>query len=184
MASCPALLPTGSSPRVRGSQPLAFMWHRQYGIIPAGAGLTEVARLAEWRRRDHPRGCGAHVSMPSNASSVVGSSPRVRGSRAAEDTIAIEVGIIPAGAGLTSPSVPSDAVPRDHPRGCGAHSRFRPRRFLAPGSSPRVRGSLQGLRQIQGSPGIIPAGAGLTTVYHPRENPEGDHPRGCGAHHP
>ena len=50
------------------------------------------------------------------------------------------------------------------------------------GSSPRVRGSpnLFGMRLAVR--GIIPAGAGLTSVHASLRTRPGDHPRGCGAH--
>ena len=52
--------PTGSSPRMRGSQHGSCSRTRQNGIIPAHAGLTpQLSRLSHMAR-DHPRACGAH----------------------------------------------------------------------------------------------------------------------------
>ena len=74
------------------------------------------------------------------------------------------LGIIPAGAGLTSVTQPLGGFVWDHPRGCGAHG---PPIFLFPtwrGSSPRVRGSQSRFRGFAMFLGIIPAGAGLTSA--------------------
>ena len=51
----------GSSPRVRGSRLSCRRGGADYGIIPAGAGLTSARPWPSRSDRDHPRGCGAHV---------------------------------------------------------------------------------------------------------------------------
>ena len=113
----------GSSPRVRGSQRRAAIAHAVAGIIPAGAGLTIDIIVRKDERRDHPRGCGAHFVTVPGLPFGQGSSPRVRGSRASCDGHGERSGIIPAGAGLTrSRSCPCRLF-RDHPRGCGAHTK-------------------------------------------------------------
>ena len=73
---------------------------------------------------------------------------------------------------------------RDHPRGCGAHFVVNRSNGLYTGSSPRVRGSLDGSQFAKLGVGIIPAGAGLTFLLVSRLRRNGDHPRGCGAHFP
>ena len=52
------------------------------------------------------------------------------------------------------------------------------------GSSPQVRGSLSHRNDSPASCGIIPAGAGLTSVRSNFQKSPWDHPRGCGAHPP
>ncbi len=92
------------------------------GIIPAGAGLT----IAQLRVRHD----------------MVGSSPRVRGSRMDALIMDLGDGIIPAGAGLTVTATRRVFTAWDHPRGCGAHSEYGKKLEEGWGSSPRVRGSL------------------------------------------
>ena len=91
----------GSSPRVRGSQldKIIFFW--VLGIIPAGAGLTVNFNGQRQQPWDHPRGCGAHPAIVAIEVSVMGSSPRVRGSQGRHGVHRQYGGIIPAGAGLT-----------------------------------------------------------------------------------
>ena len=152
------------------------------GIIPAGAGLTGISKLPMWQIRDHPRGCRAHTYDANTSARVWGSSPRVRGSLWHEEARTLLVGIIPAGAGLTSLAPRPTLAAGDHPRGCGAHSRPAPFPFTKTGSSPRVRGSPHDSGGRGYFDGIIPAGAGLTIGYSLAPSIGWDHPRGCGAH--
>ena len=112
----------------------------------------------------------------------MGSSPRVRGSPARELEEEVRLGIIPAGAGLTSIETRTDADGRDHPRGCGAHAAFTAAINSFSGSSPRVRGSRCMYLTASRAHGIIPAGAGLTLPSSWSDVDDWDHPRGCGAH--
>ena len=152
------------------------------GIIPAGAGLTSAISGCRMTCRDHPRGCGAHLADSRRLLGLAGSSPRVRGSLFELGKRHVELGIIPAGAGLTEKLIAAAAKLWDHPRGCGAHCRPRPSNTTTMGSSPRVRGSPSLDRRDPGFPGIIPAGAGLTFQGHRGNVQARDHPRGCGAH--
>ena len=113
----------GSSPRVRGSLPTPFFRSLQAGIIPAGAGLTRYGIGLCRRRRDHPRGCGAHALYGLPCLPLRGSSPRVRGSLYLRGWQDLRRGIIPAGAGLTDCQLSRASGLRDHPRGCGAHTK-------------------------------------------------------------
>ena len=155
---------TGSSPRMRGS--LACTISRGFctGIIPAHAGLTALAASTPDLTRDHPRACGAHKKRPKMTKKMMGSSPRMRGSRADDDLRADDVGIIPAHAGLTECIQVYLTATRDHPRACGAHSYSNAWSGIRPGSSPRMRGSRHLRRHGQADGGIIPAHAGLTAL--------------------
>ena len=113
----------GSSPRVRGSRGCHDGIRLGEGIIPAGAGLTMRLPPKKMRSRDHPRGCGAHLSFTSFSNRRMGSSPRVRGSLTDGTDVERDLGIIPAGAGLTHAASEYRACTRDHPRGCGAHTK-------------------------------------------------------------
>ena len=117
-----AVLPAGSSPRVRGSPASVSESLPLNGIIPAGAGLTKIETQIDSLVRDHPRGCGAHHCEQPVLSGLRGSSPRVRGSLVSSVQELKEKRIIPAGAGLTSCSALLSPCRRDHPRGCGAHA--------------------------------------------------------------
>ena len=192
----------GSSPRMRGSPLSKDMENTGYGIIPAHAGLTfSQARAINHRRDhpracgahllyqavsgcvlDHPRACGAHLCMTPPASSMLGSSPRMRGSRKAEHNSKSHCGIIPAHAGLTKGNVASHSLDEDHPRACGAHARSVEYVESVTGSSPRMRGSPPRRDRPARRVGIIPAHAGLTISNLVQEVADRDHPRACGAH--
>ena len=50
----------GSSPRMRGARSMTGIIYPLLGIIPADAGSTLYAFVANWYSKDHPRGCGEH----------------------------------------------------------------------------------------------------------------------------
>ena len=69
----------GSSPRMRGTQKKFADAKHEVGIIPADAGNTSICTCVPRTARDHPRGCGEHAVIRSCAFSILGSSPRMRG---------------------------------------------------------------------------------------------------------
>ena len=111
----------GSSPRMRGSPTQHQSLREVSGIIPAHAGLTLVEDGKNRTLWDHPRACGAHAFCIANVNAGKGSSPRMRGSRCPCLACPLDVGIIPAHAGLTRSTTSTTSTMRDHPRACGAH---------------------------------------------------------------
>ncbi len=132
--------------------------------------------------RDHPRACGEHVQAILTTTDFWGSSPRLRGTRGAAFPQWIPAGIIPALAGNTRRTPPSNGCPRDHPRACGEHHVLVPACTRVQGSSPRLRGTLRHHVEYELDFGIIPALAGNTekVLYVPLFI--WDHPRACGEH--
>ena len=96
-SSCP-----GSSPRMRGAPGLTRPTKRGYGIIPAYAGSTTLARQRTSCWRDHPRVCGEHPLSASSTAFSTGSSPRMRGALPLAEHVVQRAGIIPAYAGSTN----------------------------------------------------------------------------------
>ena len=91
-------------------------------------------------------------------------------------------GIIPAYAGNTTAFLSADSPHWDHPRVCGEHATERCPSTDLWGSSPRMRGTPNGMRRNAIGCGIIPAYAGNTQHASPRLTYPGDHPRVCGEH--
>ena len=151
----------GSSPRVRGTRNLFF-------------------RL--FFSRDHPRVCGEHEMALTDEDIMRGSSPRVRGTPELRYKYEVNGGIIPACAGNTSTTRERRCRPRDHPRVCGEHSLAAYTITLNPGSSPRVRGTLESSCFRYFPTGIIPACAGNTISPESTSCWSWDHPRVCGEH--
>ena len=152
----------GSSPRVRGTHRRMRLGHPRMGIIPACAGNTSHPSTPSWIRRDHPRVCGEHMTMATLLNVSAGSSPRVRGTPVLQLRRAGRRGIIPACAGNTLWAARPAPARRDHPRVCGEHVRAALRGYRPPGSSPRVRGTLETFGASAVTSGIIPACAGNT----------------------
>ena len=171
----------GSSPRMRGKHIQTNLLSNSLRIIPAHAGQTYLRTDCRNRMSDHPRACGANCSNALHHYVRLGSSPRMRGKRAAPRSCMGAARIIPAHAGQTQFGVGNRVCRTDHPRACGANTAgpFIPNLLL--GSSPRMRGKLLGERGLERVGRIIPAHAGQTCVvlcvfYHCS-----DHPRACGA---
>ena len=173
---------TGSSPRVRGTLESVSCEGEHRGIIPACAGNTAILKSCRFGIRDHPRVCGEHLGCVRVCERVMGSSPRVRGTRFVDDLPVGQAGIIPACAGNTIRVTSSTRSRWDHPRVCGEHFGKEAILPTKAGSSPRVRGtqSTRFFRTLQS--GIIPACAGNTTVSKTSRRRSGDHPRVCGEH--
>ena len=114
----------------------------------------------------------------------MGSSPQVRGRRRDRRKTGYRRGLIPAGAGQTSPGR-GLRVPRwAHPRRCGADSAAVTALTAAAGSSPQVRGRPRLCRKNKRRTGLIPAGAGQTRRDHLAYRWCAAHPRRCGADRP
>ena len=128
----------------------------------------------------HPRGCGERACVTSAYIGVIGSSPRVRGTRILRADASIPHRFIPAGAGNACSFAPAPPSITVHPRGCGEREARRgiPARMY--GSSPRVRGTPNPFRTHPAAVRFIPAGAGnaCNRRFPPRRMTV--HPRGCG----
>ena len=172
---------SGSSPRVRGKRRRMSALSGCPRIIPARAGQTRSRRAGSRCRPDHPRACGANCATYLASTPGVGSSPRVRGKHGSEYRPPSSPRIIPARAGQTPAERRKTVSSPDHPRACGANSLPR---FITPpasGSSPRVRGKLDGAHTVGPLPRIIPARAGQTRGDLETNAHITDHPRACGA---
>ena len=151
----------GSSPRVRGKPDQRRDPVRRERIIPARAGQTRWCREYRIPKPDHPRACGANLSTSSNSNS--------------------SAWIIPARAGQTCPHRWLSGRGPDHPRACGANKPMEMAEGCACGSSPRVRGKPDDVRESSRHLRIIPARAGQTSDRASRHGSTPDHPRACGA---
>ena len=158
-------IPTGLSPRARGSLIGAAHLYPAPGSIPAGAGKPWPWLSLTDGRRVYPRGRGEAITLPLKEFDLTGLSPRARGSLVDLVRILEMPGSIPAGAG--KPRI-----------------RRRRARLTAPGLSPRARGSrVHGYcPMLHPSRGSIPAGAGKppSTADDLRTEPSRVYPRGRG----
>ena len=152
----------GSSPRLRGTPVLAGRQRWQPRFIPAPAGNTTCRGPGRGSLAVHPRACGEHTHSVRFARTVVGSSPRLRGTREDPPGGADHPRFIPAPAGNTgwgsSPAAGSL------------------------GSSPRLRGTQVQAVLLRVDPRFIPAPAGNTSTEARGNEFKGVHPRACGEH--
>ncbi len=71
----------GSSPRMRGTRRTGGSLVAQRRFIPAHAGNAEAATPSTINAPVHPRACGERMPKLLNVPDVLGSSPRMRGTR-------------------------------------------------------------------------------------------------------
>ena len=114
----------GSSPRVRGTLGRPDHPSRRGRFIPARARNATSAIVSLPAAAVHPRACGERGWTRVHMIAKVGSSPRVRGTRATYRGLRV---------------AQRRAV---HPRACGERPFPRHRSSYGRGSSPRVRGTL------------------------------------------
>ena len=174
----------GSSPRLRGTPASGYLAAAGDGIIPALAGNTSSRPHWTATRWDHPRACGEHSEGVVRLPSMMGSSPRLRGTLRVAQTRGGRIGIIPALAGNTLGRLLCLRRWRDHPRACGEHVGVDLQSACAQGSSPRLRGTRETDSNFNTKIGIIPALAGNTRIVDTTQSNHEDHPRACGEHSP
>ena len=139
----------GSSPRVRGTPGFFCAGAKVSRFIPACAGNTTASMARRPACAVHPRVCGEHVLLWCRVWTESGSSPRVRGTLTGPRDGRYGYRFIPACAGNTACSGCSPRPMPVHPRVCGEHADNGSHDRSAPGSSPRVRGTLRVLRRIR-----------------------------------
>src|SRR5690606_3900702 len=93
------LFAAGSSPRVRGTEPVQLEEAPDTPLIPARAGNSAAEDCALALNQVHPRACGEQFVAKDGSSSRGGSSPRVRGTDEQGDDLDGQVRFIPARAG-------------------------------------------------------------------------------------
>ena len=172
----------GSSPRMRGTPARAAFTCSSRGLIPTYAGNTCGRSRVAGSSRAHPHVCGEHSIALMRSRYSSGSSPRMRGTQHCFDAFAVFVGLIPTYAGNTGYTVSAAPRLRAHPHVCGEHRVYRQRRPTAPGSSPRMRGTLSPVRVLRVLRGLIPTYAGNTSSSSFSHRSYGAHPHVCGEH--
>ena len=171
---------SGTSPRVRGKPGAARPPPKGAGYIPARAGEALRRSRRTGRKRVHPRACGGSRRASLTGYPRPGTSPRVRGKRAAARCSFRASRYIPARAGEAGVGDGHYAGCEVHPRACGGSRRTRRSRQARSGTSPRVRGKRDRwwcwtlvIRYIPARAGEAHASAGSRPIPWV-------HPRACG----
>ena len=171
---------SGSSPLTRGKRAYRSGDDTQAGLIPAHAGKTLSTPRSVTRRRAHPRSRGENAERFEAISRGRGSSPLTRGKRGGAGGLPLELGLIPAHAGKTSPSPTASKSSWAHPRSRGENGALIYIPLDCSGSSPLTRGKLPHRGSDRSVGRLIPAHAGKTSARrHPRAADRA-HPRSRG----
>ena len=165
---------------MRGKPVGSYQQGRVIGLIPAHAGKTERNLAIKRDSKAHPRACGENVSGCVSASSVWGSSPRMRGKLGASGPVIFPPRLIPAHAGKTESLDDRGKRREAHPRACGENFPATVNNGRPDGSSPRMRGKRSSSWINLEVNGLIPAHAGKTFPALMASFKVGAHPRACG----
>ena len=157
---------------------------RRYGSSPRGRGTRTDERAERFARRFIPARAGNTAPAELEGAFVHGSSPRGRGTPFDSEEGDEQRRFIPARAGNTGRRgfvARHDAV---HPRAGGEHQAPVPALLIAPGSSPRGRGTRARRPWTAPPRRFIPARAGNTRSGSASPTRAPVHPRAGGEHHP
>ena len=172
----------GTSPHTRGSLLHGIDNLDVIRNIPAYAGITACQAMPQLKRREHPRIRGDHGMRTATSSTRVGTSPHTRGSQLASSGATVDIGNIPAYAGITSVIGALSMAWWEHPRIRGDHDALSTVRFSVTGTSPHTRGSRLPRGHSALNAGNIPAYAGITRMGCAGEGGGREHPRIRGDH--
>ena len=131
----------GSSPRGRGTDRVALELQFDARVIPAWAGNSGNGWTQAQTPPGHPRVGGEQISRTCGLRGLLGSSPRGRGTGAADHRRRGGDRVIPAWAGNRGAGSPRSARRAGHPRVGGEQATSLVIRTADPGSSPRGRGT-------------------------------------------
>ncbi len=152
----------GSSPRVWGTLVAGNYWHDKFRFIPTRVGNTFSWPVKLLTTSVHPHACGEHNDSDTCGRSLIGSSPRVWGTRdycgcvdraapvhphacgehiAAVVQVLFDLRFIPTRVGNTPPRPAPPMRVTVHPHACGEHANSIDGDQESIGSSPRVWGT-------------------------------------------
>ena len=183
-AACPSLIEARFIPAYAGNTAARQYAAYRSPVHPAYAGNTANGSRPSRAPAVHPRVCEEHSSGHLKNQFQIGSSPRVRGTHIPHDKQCVIHRFIPACAGNTALVPHQRRTPPVHPRVCGEHACIPAARTTYSGSSPRMRGTLPGYRNLGHRHRFIPAYAGNTCAVTQSGWFVAVHPRVCGEHLP
>ena len=154
------LVGTGSSPRLRGTQPFIAVADLHARFIPAPAGNALALPALPTCSAVHPRACGERSISICSFASAAGSSPRLRGTHPPSSRASSRRRFIPAPAGNASRAPAWMCRFAVHPRACGERSSRIHETASEPGSSPRLRGTRRASRAARVSFTVHPRACG------------------------
>ena len=173
-------VPSGSSPRTRGTDVPRYRRVGRGRFIPAHAGNSGCFLRRHRKPPVHPRARGEQRAAALDDGCAGGSSPRTRGTGAVHRPRISQRRFIPAHAGNRRSGSASGGAGSVHPRARGEQSRYQYATALRAGSSPRTRGTvalgLAGGRDDR----FIPAHAGNSWARTPAMRSRSVHPRARG----
>ena len=151
-------------------------------FIPTHVGNTFAQSARLLSPAVHPHACGEHHQCLSQARWVIGSSPRMWGTRALSPAAQLIARFIPTHVGNTGEQVSAPTPEAVHPHACGEHRRAGFFLQSGYGSSPRMWGTLSPGEEMRQFERFIPTHVGNTLPLCAVLLPRPVHPHACGEH--
>ena len=136
-----------------------------------------------WIYPVHPHVCGEHIITSIRSFRIVGSSPRVWGTRCLIGGVHFVFRFIPTCVGNTLPNHQTVLESSVHPHVCGEHSQYIAQVRMFSGSSPRVWGTREGEAVNLELDRFIPTCVGNTELQAFGRQGSAVHPHVCGEHY-
>ena len=152
--------PSGSAPRVRGTEHDAGLPRVDRRFSPACAGNGWGARASSSDGAVQPRVCGERLTSPRCRCISAGSAPRVRGTVLGLQNAGFGGRFSPACAGNGWPPIAGSRCRPVQPRVCGERQNEIDGVSSRDGSAPRVRGTVENQRSNPAAGRFSPACAG------------------------
>ena len=170
----------GTSPRVWGEH--FACWYLVFvpRNIPTRVGRTSLSGRRGRADTEHPHACGENGRSAPQASTLVGTSPRVWGERERRVSLPRSYRNIPTRVGRTPRRSPRAWRSAEHPHACGENSIAISVSFCSVGTSPRVWGELQQLLLVICVSRNIPTRVGRTSSTRVPIRHISEHPHACG----
>ena len=192
----------GSSPRMWGTPMTCLDMGLSRRFIPTHVGNTARHSWIPLSRSVHPHACGEHLLELDNAPDIIGSSPRMWGTRPSTIPAFLPRRFIPTHVGNTTKirlrngaitvhphacgehAASASARRHDsvHPHACGEHGTPNPAITGNRGSSPRMWGTQPNITIHNKRCRFIPTHVGNTSIPYMLFGPSAVHPHACGEH--
>ena len=160
----------GSSPRLWGTRFIAAAHIISLRFIPTPVGNTHQLHIQLIAPPVHPHACGEHEDQMKTVKSLIGSSPRLWGTRRPDEDSEKPDRFIPTPVGNTQPLRGSLTALMVHPHACGEHAPHNQHKSHISGSSPRLWGTLPWPFAMRYNSGSSPRlwGTQFPHLLHPR----------------
>ncbi len=172
----------GSPPRMWGTRHPACVDENDKRFTPTHVGNTGSPRNRFPPLSVHPHACGEHWSSIAGSLRLIGSPPRMWGTRSLLCNMLPLLRFTPTHVGNTQCKYRASVNNTVHPHACGEHGIQRVSTKTTNGSPPRMWGTPRRPPQQRKPLRFTPTHVGNTVLFRPAPGLPAVHPHACGEH--